>query len=245
MNQIIHIPVVDSTNNYLKTRIGMLEDRSAVWADEQTGGKGRLGRNWTSPKGNLYLSVLFRDMTCDISLFPLLCAVAAARTVRGLSETNPMVKWPNDLVLNGKKMTGILCESVVSEHHMQVICGIGINLNLGKESYPVEQLPYATSLKIETGREYSIEAFANRLYHELEQTVDVYLKQGFSVFQEEYESILVNRGKTVKVLYHKETITATALGIAENGNLICRKEDGSVIQINSGEASVRGLYGYV
>lgn len=245
MAKLFHLPVVDSTNTYAKTHIEDLEDRTAVWADRQTGGKGRLGRSWSSPVGNLYLSMVFQNPRCDISLFPLLCAVAVSRAVKAQTGANPLIKWPNDLVLNGKKICGILCESVISSGKIQVVCGMGVNLNLGKESYSAQQLPYATSLKIETGRDYSIEAFAYAVSRELERTVDIYLEKGFSVFREEYESILVNRGKTVKVVYENQTIEATALGIVENGNLLCRKEDGSLLRINSGEASVRGLYGYV
>ena len=245
MAKILHLPVVDSTNNYMKNQIDSLPDRTVVWADQQTGGKGRLGRNWSSPVGNLYLSMLFRNPACDISLFPLLCAVAVSRAIKGQAKVTPLVKWPNDLVLNGKKICGILCESVISNDAVQVICGIGVNLNLGKEGYPPEQLPYATSLKIETGTEYSIEALVQGVSAELERIVNIYLEKGFAAFREEYESVLINRGKTVKVLYQNQTVTATALGIADNGNLLCQKEDGTVLQINSGEASVRGLYGYV
>lgn len=245
MTSLLHFPVIDSTNAYAKAHIDELESGTVILADQQTSGRGRLGRQWISPVGNLYCSLVYKDQTCDVSLFPLLCAISVSNALKRLLDLDVSIKWPNDLVVGQKKLCGILCESVVFFSQIHIICGIGINVNTLERDFSELELPYATSYRILSGKSCDLVALAETIAEEMEITLKEFTTKGFGKLRQSYENRLINRGKTVKVLYQKEEITALCLGIAENGNLLCRKEDGTEFTVNSGEASVRGLYGYV
>lgn len=239
---ILYFETLGSTNTYLKEHLE-LPHETAVVADIQTLGKGRLGRQWAQPPGNLAASLLVHDPKGDFSLYPLLCALAGADLVEAHTGLQPGIKWPNDLVLNGRKICGILCESSIGTR-VSVVCGIGINLNLTAEELGEEQLPFATSLHLETGRHYDARALAAELMERLAGYLHRYAEEGFKPFLLSYEQKLVNCGKEVQVLYEGRTVQATCLGIAENGHLLCKDESGT-FEVHSGEASVRGLYGYI
>lgn len=241
---ILHFPLLDSTNNYAKTQIDQLHSGDLILAEQQTGGKGRLGRNWLSPKGNLYCSLVYKNQTCDISFFPLLCAVAVSHVLENILNLPIKIKWPNDLVVEQKKICGILCESIILSSQIHVICGIGININTTAADFASAELPYATSYSILTGKTCELSFLAEAIAEEMEQILAVFSQKGFAAIKPFYESKLVNVGKTVKVIFQREELIVHCLGIAENGNLLCQKEDGSIFTVNSSEASVRGLYGY-
>lgn len=237
-----YFETLSSTNTYLKEHLE-LPHETVVVADVQTSGKGRLGRQWAQPPGNLSASLLLHAPKGDFSLYPLLCALAAAELVERHSGVKTEIKWPNDLVMKGKKLCGILCESSIGAE-ISVVCGIGINLNLTEEELGAEQLPYATSLYLQTGKRYDSRGLAVELMERLAELVRRFGQEGFEPFRADYESRLVNLGKEVRVLYEGTSVQAVCVGIAENGNLICENEQGQFL-VHSGEASVRGLYGYV
>lgn len=244
MPEILHFHQLDSTNNYAKEQIQQLEHFTVVSCDRQVQGKGRLGKGWITQPGNVAMSIVCKNQTGEVSLFPLLCGLGVARVLERLTGQRLEIKWPNDVLICGKKLCGILCESLISSSQIHIICGIGINVNLGKEQFEQAALPYATSLQIETGQTFDTRQIVLLITQEMKQILEQFQKQGFSAFREEYTSRLVNCGKEVKVVYQNDTIIAQAIGIAENGNLICNYQ-GKEILIHSGEASVRGLYGYV
>ena len=216
-------------------------------AEEQTSGKGRRGRSWESPKGkNIAMSLCIEPHISvnHVAGLTLVMALATAKAIEAEAGICPQIKWPNDLVIDGKKICGILTEFFAKPEGYAVIVGVGINVNA--EVFPEELRNTASSLKLETGKELLREQLilaVMRLfeiyYEAYEQTEDM------SLLKEEYEALLVNCGRDVTVLDPKGTYGGTAKGIDLNGNLIVLREDGTEVSISSGEVSVRGVYGYV
>ncbi|MBS1473598.1 biotin--[acetyl-CoA-carboxylase] ligase [Massiliimalia massiliensis] len=236
---------LSSTNTYAKEQLSFLPDRCVITADCQTAGKGRMGKNWSSPPGlALYLTFVLKNPPFDISMLPLISALAVCRALEHVTEgLDLQIKWPNDVLLRRKKLCGILCESVLKKNDCSVISGIGINVNQCSSDFASDALAYATSLLIETGKRFPIQEIRDALIQSFDEALEFYAAEGFSAFQREYERRLVNIGKEVRVLYREHEVQAVAVGILENGNLLCENEEGR-FAVNSGEASVRGLYGY-
>lgn len=237
----IYLDEVGSTNDYLKK--GDFPDGTVVIAGRQTAGKGRRGKSWSgAPTGQaLYLSVLFHSMKPDdMGLLPLLCGLAAARTLGDAAR----IKWPNDVLLHQKKVCGILCESRIQGSQVSAVCGIGINLNQPAAFFVENDLPHATSLLSVTGEERPVLTEACMLLDELEPILDQYRREGFAPFLPAYQALCATLGRQVQVIRAQQTVTAQAVSIAPDGGLVCSK-DGETFVIRAGEASVRGLYGYL
>lgn len=247
---ITHAPVwleqIDSTNDECKRRaLKGAPDGFAVIARKQTGGKGRRGRRFQSlqDKG-LYLSVLLYPQA-DPSLLSQLTAwtaVAAARAVERASGIAPDIKWPNDLLVNGKKLCGILTESGSSPKGLYVVIGIGVNLTQTDQDFGPELSPIAISLA-QLGKAVSPQEMASPLLEELDRMYRL-----FPLAREDYLSAYRRRcvtlGKPVRLVEAEQERTATALDIGEDFSLRVRLADGHEEQISSGEVSVRGLLGY-
>ncbi len=216
--EILHFKECDSTNKIAKelpSNYGTL-----VIADSQTQGRGRLGRNWESTKGGIYMSVILpaKDTPAVITL---ICAIAVRRAL-GKGE----IKWPNDIVIDGKKVCGILCERTEDA----IICGIGINVN-NKVSADIP----ATAI---TGVNPS--KLVAEILNELEKLKEC----DFSQLRDAYESYLININRPVEAIYENHSIKGTATGVTDTGELKISTPEGE-IAVNSGEVSVRGIYGYV
>ena len=238
---------IDSTNEEAKRLyLEGAPHGTVVAAKRQTKGKGRLGRVWESPEGdNIYLSVLLRPKFGPerASMLTLVTALAAAEV---LEEEGAFcqIKWPNDLVLNRKKICGILTEmSVYSEGISYVIVGIGVNVN--QETFPKEIAHMAGSLKTELNREIESQKIRNSLLERLEKYYNRFEQEGnLGFLLEDYNSRLINIGQQVQILSGEERMVCISQGIDKEGALLVR--DGEQIRrIISGEVSVRGLYGYV
>lgn len=232
---------VDSTNTYLKR--GDFPDGTAVIALRQTAGKGRTGRVWTDaePGQALFLSVLFHSMKAeDMGFLPLLCGLAAANTL----GKGAAIKWPNDLLIGEKKVCGILCESRIIGSEISAVCGIGLNLSQTQEYFTENGLPHGTSLYLSCGEKRTVLQAAAMILDELEPMLEQYRREGFAPFMKEYTRRCITVGRQVQVLRAGESLTAKAVGITPDGSLLCEK-GGETFPVRAGEASVRGLYGYV
>ena len=241
-------PALESTNDYAK-ELAKKESvhGTLIVADTQTAGKGRRGRVWQSPKGTTISMSLCMEPKLrveNVAGLTLVMALAVAAGIKDVTGADPVIKWPNDIVLNGKKICGILTELCMKPDGYAVIIGTGINVNA--EDFPEEIKEIASSLKIETGKEISREKliasvlkYFETFYEKYEQTEDL------SHLKEQYESMLANKDKEVNVLDPQAPYTGIAKGINEAGNLIVISEDGTEHCVYSGEVSVRGLYGYV
>ena len=239
---------VDSTNLVCKRwALDGMPDGSVLIADEQTAGRGRLGRSFQSRPGlGLYLSILWRP-ECDAATLmtvPALGAVAAVRAVAQVCGLTPEIKWPNDLVCGGRKIGGILCESVVLGGETAVVLGIGINVSHREEDFDGEVRAMAASLETVTGRPVSRAALAAALMEQLDLLRTGALAQP-ALWLEEYRSRCLTVGREVQILRDGAARPAAALDVDEGYGLRVRYADGSEETVRAGEVSVRGLYGYV
>ena len=219
-----------------------------VVADLQTAGKGRRGRSWESPSGaSIYMSILLRpDILPDRApMLTLVMAQSVAEAVRELTGAEVGIKWPNDIVLNGKKICGILTEmSAEIDYINYVVIGVGVNVNT--PDFPEMLVNTATSLKIELGQSVKRSALIAAVMKRFEENYETFIRTGdLSGMQERYNSLLVNRNRDVRVLEPGHEYNGRALGINSIGELLVEKEDGTTAEIFAGEVSVRGLYGYV
>ena len=246
--ECICLETVDSTNTYARRLAEEgAADGTLVLAEEQTGGKGRRGRNWSSPRGEqIAMTLLLRPKIRPehASRMTLLMALAAARGIRRICGLESKIKWPNDLVSGDKKICGILAEMNTEVDYIHyVVIGTGINVN--QTEFPEELRKTASSLRLETGRSYSRAELAACIMDELEPVYETFLKtEDLRDLYQEYNELCVNCGRQVRVLHPKGAYTGTAEGINQNGELLVRREDGTVEQVYAGEVSVRGLYGY-
>lgn len=238
----------DSTN----IQAARLADQGApegtlVIADAQTSGKGRRGRHWETPHGiALAMSFLLRpEFGPDkASMLTLIAAFACREAVADLTGLDPLIKWPNDIVLNGKKITGILTEmSMEADYISRIIVGIGFNV--GQEHFGGELADKATSLYLETGKHYSrAELACLVMKHFAEEYRKFCQIQNLSFLCGRYNKKLVSRDREVRILSPEEEWTGTSIGINEEGALLVRDASGRVREIIGGEVSVRGIYGY-
>ncbi|MCC8025145.1 MAG: biotin--[acetyl-CoA-carboxylase] ligase [Clostridium sp.] len=248
-NRLEYFDETDSTN----IRARRLAEEGAphgtlVVADSQTAGKGRRGRAWTSPKGvGIWMSMVLRPpiKPSDASMLTLVAGMAVVKGVKTSTGLNAMIKWPNDAVLSGKKICGILTEMSTEEECVRyVITGIGINVNVS--CFPEEIAEKATSLKEELGENVKRSPVIAAVADAFEEYYDIYLKTcDMSGLKEAYNRWLVNLNRQVTVLDPRGQYRGRALGIDHQGSLLVQKEDGGVETVISGEVSVRGIYGYV
>lgn len=248
--RVICLDTVDSTNAYLQKNQHDLDDGTVVFAREQTNGRGRLGRSFESLKDKgLYLSVLMRpESTPDkIANITAWVAVAVSDAIKKVSGIRPGIKWVNDLILNGKKICGILTEmSVEGESGIvqYVITGIGVNCNHTKADFSESLQDIATSLYIESGKKVNRAELAAEIIKSLDK-----VKEDFPCLKEEYLSSYrkncVILGKEVRIIRKDKEFVGVAEKIDDDFGLIVRFPDGSAQSITSGEVSVRGLDGYL
>jgi len=239
---------VDSTNLVCKRMaLDGAPDGTVVIADEQTAGRGRLGRSFQSARGlGLYLSILWRPETPveKWMALPALGAVAAVRAVVRVCGAQAQIKWPNDLVLQGRKIGGILTESVLLGCGAAVVLGIGINVSHRTEDFEGEVRGMAASLETVAGQSVCRAALAAALVEELDALRREALTQP-QRWLEEYRRRCLTVGREVQVITPDAVRRAEALAVDETFGLQVRYEDGSVDTVRAGEVSVRGLYGYV
>ena len=176
---------------------------------------------------------------------PIALAYAAAKAIDKVTGVNVQIKWPNDLVLSGKKICGILTEMQMRDMEIEyVVVGVGINVNTTK--FPEELKDTATSLHLESGRMFDREKVVESVVEHFDQEYRQFLqRQDLSFLREAYNDMLVNVGKEVRVLEPGNEYTAYAQGINSEGELLVRTNDGQEKYIYAGEVSVRGIYGYV
>lgn len=247
--RIEYFPETDSTNIQARrlAEEGAPSGTLAV-ADCQKAGKGRRGRSWVSPPGTgIWMSLVLRPdiLPASASMVTLVAGMAAAKGIRAVTGLDAGIKWPNDVVVRGRKVCGILTEMSTEEESIRhVVVGMGINVNT--EEFPEELLETATSLKLESGAQVKRSPVIAAVAEAFEDYYSRFLKTcDMGLLKEEYNEILVNRGRMVRVLEPGNEYQGKALGIGSDGSLLVEREDGKVGTVISGEVSVRGVYGYV
>ena len=231
----------DSTNSECK-RHSDYPDGTVFTAEIQTGGRGRRGKEWSSPKGvGAWFSVLLKpDMRPeDVSKITLIAGLAVCRAI----GCGAMIKYPNDIVIGSRKVCGILTElSAEIDAVNYIVCGIGINVNT--PLFDGELQERATSLFIETGKRHSRARVIAAVLNELEPLYKDFLKHGISNIMDEYRRLCVTLGRDVAVRFGGRTAVGRCTAINDDGSIEIETENGSVT-VNSGEVSVRGIYGYI
>lgn len=247
--EVLYFDTIDSTN----TKAQELAEKgypsgTLVVADKQESGKGRRGRSWVSPSGTgIFMTLMIKpDINPNnASMLTLVAALAVAKAITSVTGEEALIKWPNDIVVNGKKVCGILTEmNAQFDYINHIVVGIGINVH--NESFPEEISQMASSLLIEAGgkRFHRAQIIAETMSY-FEQYYDIFLKtQDLSALVREYDELLVNRNKSVRVLDPKEPFDGKAMGITPKGELIVDTWESRKL-VSSGEVSVRGIYGYV
>lgn len=247
--EVLYFDTIDSTN----TKAQELAEKgypsgTLVVADKQESGKGRRGRSWVSPSGTgIFMTLMIKpDINPNnASMLTLVAALAVAKAITSVTGEEALIKWPNDIMVNGKKVCGILTEmNAQFDYINHIVVGIGINVH--NESFPEEISQMASSLMIEAGgkRFHRAQIIAETMAY-FEQYYDTFLKtQDLSALVREYDELLVNRNKSVRVLDPKEPFDGKAMGITPKGELIVDTWESRKL-VSSGEVSVRGIYGYV
>ncbi len=249
--ELYYYDSTDSTNTRIRQMSETAPEGTLAVADKQDFGRGRRGRAWDSPSGcGVYMSLLLKPdiAPSDASMITLVMALAVAGAVNDVTGLKAFIKWPNDIVVNGRKVCGILTEmDMESDYIRDIIVGVGINVNQKDENDFQEEIRNtATSLKIEAGHTVNRSELTAQIMNRFEKYLDEFLRTcDLSGLKCEYEALLVSMDTGVKVLDPAGEYTGVAKGINERGELLVEMPDHSVRNVYAGEVSVRGIYGYV
>lgn len=245
----IYYQEIDSTNlEAARLATGGAVEGTLVVADMQTAGRGRRGRQWESPQGEaVYMSLVLRPEALpeQASGLTLVMALSVAQALKSLGLLGCQIKWPNDIVMNRKKLCGILTELHMESGRVgDVIIGVGINVN--QKSFASEIESVATSILAQTGRYMDKDVLIDAVMEAFGRNYAIYQKTyDMTCLMEDYHAFLANRNQEVRVLDPKGEYEGIALGINLRGELLVRKQDGTIETVYAGEVSVRGIYGYI
>ncbi len=235
---------VASTNDWAKELEALgAPEGTVVMAETQTAGRGRFGRRWFSPKGGLWFSLILKPMLRPEETVKLvfLASLAATETLRGLYGLKAETKWPNDVLVDGRKVCGILSEMKTTGERVEcAIIGVGVNANFDVEStFSQELKAYATSLQTLLGKQVALEELFRVLLEKMESFYMVFLTEGFTQILEKWKSYASFLGSKVEVSSEGEKLEGTALDVDRDGALVLRLEDGSVRRVFVGELSLK------
>ena len=250
-SNIAYFESLESTNTYAKKLAEQtFQEGLVIIAEEQTAGRGRMGRSWISPKGKgIWMSILLKPdvRPRDASKLTLVAATAVCRGIESCCGLKPLIKWPNDIVMEGRKLCGILTEMGAEMDDIEyVVVGIGINANLEEADFDEAVRPIATSLRLLQGENILRKKLVAAILNEFNQLYHPFRSSGsIGHMLEEYKGKSAVIGNTVRILGKNQDITAKAVDINPEGHLIIETSDGNQVTVNSGEISVRGIYGYI
>ncbi|OMC68518.1 biotin--[acetyl-CoA-carboxylase] ligase [Paenibacillus sp. FSL H7-0326] len=218
------------------------EEGALFIAEQQSSGRGRLGRKWFSPAGKgIWMSLVLRP-ELPIRYMPqltLLTGVAVCKAIRSVTGAEAAIKWPNDILIHGKKVCGILLESATEDNKVKYcIAGIGIDVNLSAEDYPEELTEIATSLKLETGHTIDRALLIAEILNEMELLYNRYTSEGFTPIQVEWEEHSVSIGQAVRTETLTETIQGVAKRLDPSGGLVIAAPSGEERVVYSGEVEI-------
>ncbi|WP_338749634.1 biotin--[acetyl-CoA-carboxylase] ligase [Bacillus sp. FJAT-52991] len=216
------------------------KEGTVVIAEEQTAGRGRMAREWHSPKyTGIWMSVMLKPALPPYKApqFTLITAVAVVEAIREVTGLEPEIKWPNDILLNGKKITGILTELQADADQIHSII-IGIGLNVNQKEFPEELAEIATSLAIEKGEPVSRSQLVQEILKNIETYYHVYMKDGFTDIKKRWEKYAVSIGKQIIARTVTATIKGKALGITEEGVLKLLDDEGTIHDIYSADIEI-------
>lgn len=238
MMNIISFNTIDSTNAYAKQNIEQLSDKTIVSADIQTNGYGRFNRSWVDlGVENIYMSFVLKPSEQIAEVHANLTQYLSICLCKQLEEMglNPKIKWPNDVLLNGKKVCGILAESVIKGGKLKgIVLGIGVNLNAEHAELLQIDRP-ATSLNIELGQRVDKQTFMQKLAETFYENYEEFLQKGFIYIKEDYQKRSMFLHQNIKVSVFNIVKEGFSQGLDDNGNLLLLLNDGEIETINMGE----------
>ncbi|MBP1926124.1 BirA family biotin operon repressor/biotin-[acetyl-CoA-carboxylase] ligase [Sedimentibacter acidaminivorans] len=239
---IIHVDTIDSTNSYAKTIGPSCDDGTVITCENQVEGRGRLGRQWKSHSGSICMSIVLKP-DIDISQVSKITQVCAASVSLSLDElkVDAKIKWPNDLMINNKKICGILTEMNSYKSHVNYVV-IGMGLNVNNEDFPDEIKDIATSILSETGRYIERSIIVSKILNNFEILYNEFINNKNFILSLNICKLKSNIiGKNINLIKNKEVTKAKALDLGEEGDLIVQYENGEIDSIISGEISVREI----
>lgn len=246
--EIIYFNSIDSTNSYAKKEANKLQHGTIILAEQQIAGRGRRGREWLSPKGTgIWMSLVLKPNIPPREGIKMtqIAAAAVCESIRDLTGLDALIKWPNDVVINNKKVCGILTEMAGELNEINyIVVGIGINVNM--ENFPDEIKTIATSLFIESDKKIDRKDLVVNILKKFEELYKQYIKnldldETLSIIRR-YSAIL---GKNIRIIQGKLETKVKAIDINEEGLLLVEMEDGNEELISSGEVSIRGEKSYL
>ncbi len=234
---MLYYPELSSTmDEAAKLGEGDAEEGAVVVAEVQRAGRGRQGRSWVSEPGNLLVSVLFRPSLEALPFISIIGGIAAARAVRKLTGLEPKIKWPNDVLIDGRKAVGILAESAIAGDTVwYAVLGVGINVSLDT-SQTEEISSIATSVNAAAGREVAREDLLRQFLMDLD-ALYLALGQGKSPISE-WQDLLETTGRRLVATWGDDTFTGVAEGTDELGNLLLRQDDGTLLTLTAGDVTL-------
>ncbi len=211
-------------------------------ADSQERGRGRLGKKWVSPSGvNIYMSIILRPEIepNDATLITIMAAVGCTIALRRVTGLNVTIKWPNDLMVSGKKIGGILTELKTDPNSINfAIVGVGINVNIDIDALPDDVKKIATSVKDETGTPYSRTEIIVEILNEIDKWYRILKRMGRKILLSEWQRLTSTLGREVKVTVGKEAFAGLAESINDEGMLILRLPSGVLKRISAGDLTI-------
>ena len=239
--EIYYFPELKSTNTIAKKkalhRAEGINEGTLIIAERQSAGKGRLGREWFSPAGGIWFSIILYPQLSPsyISRITLMTAVAAVKAIKICTQIKSQIKWPNDILINEKKVCGILTEmSAELDIINWVVVGIGININIKQQEFPEDIREKTTSLKEVLGKKVLRVKLVRVFLQEFEKYYEILKRREFSFILKEWKLYSHTLGKKIRVDMGDRIISGEAVDINEEGVLILKKEDGELIEIISG-----------
>ncbi len=236
--RVIYKPVVSSTMTVARREaLSNAAEGTVVIAGRQSAGRGRMERVWVSPPGSLALSVLLYPRPDFMPILTMMAALAVSTAVKAVAGPETVLKWPNDVLIGGRKVSGILAESGTYSGRNYAVLGIGINVNnpaaaLGGVSYP------ATSLLEELGRQVSLVELAVSLLSEIDR---LYVSNDRRAIYEEWRNRLETVGRRISLVTEDSVYQGVAESVDDDGNLRLRLDDGRLVLFAAGDVSLRSL----
>lgn len=232
---LVHLEEISSTNDYVKQNIQNLEDMSVVYADRQTNGHGRLGRTWVDTgDNNLFMTLVlkpFKDLNPIYSNFTQYLSVILALVLEEEYNLSAQIKWPNDVLINGKKIAGILSEGTTKgDEFLGLALGLGVNLNTKPETLALIDKP-ATSIFAETGMKIDKEIFIKKLLNKFCLLYDSFIKNGFLSVKNLYVERAFFLGKDITINVLGELHSGTAENITDEGSLILNEDNNARVYL--------------
>jgi len=231
-----------STNDMAKElALKGAKEGTVVVTETQTRGKGRLNREWVSPKGGLWFSIILQPKVNprDAPKLTLMMSVAVAKTINKLYDLEAEIKWPNDVFIKGKKVCGILTETNIKGDTLNfAVVGVGINVNFSLNDLPANLRESSTTLKEELKEEIELETFLRSLLEETEYYYNMFTQGQFNAILAEWKHLSKFLGSYVEVTSFDEKFEGWATDIAENGALILRLKDHTTRKVVSGDVTV-------